>query len=402
MTVPASPHNIRNLLTTTGTLGATQPPAGPYGACTISAYGQGSGTIDVGGTWTGTLQFWMQTKQTQAIPAPPGGTPTTAAANFTALPCLPVVGGSFVTSTTTNGVWSFNVPAGEAVWVIATTISGTADVQINVSPAATASGLVLGAISGTVTTSGPSAVTGTATPLTSNGSVATLNISGAQFATARFVFTAPSGSQTLEFDYTIDGVNWIPSGQGAPYVRRLDVATANPSIVAGSTFTAGGTPASFDLNTYGASTWELALAGNVQAVRVKSLATGTATVIISGGLPYQLGVPVVATLFDMTSASNTAMTLNCMDAGGWSRATMFVNSGGTPSLNFQSTDDAGTVLANLVSTTTAGAQYTIGPGAITSQGGYGQPSASALPKRFQVVSAAVTSATSRVRVEIYR
>ena len=186
--------------------------------------------------------------------------------------------------------------------------------------------------------------------LLTTGDIVQLNIDGAHWATARFVF-ATGTSQTLEFATTNDGVNWLPSGQGACFVKRLDAVSANPTIVFGSTATMSGASYSFNINTYGASTWELPLAANVQAVRVKALSTITSAnlVTVNYGLPYQLGVPVAATYADLLTATNTALLVVGLDLTGWSSIMSYwVTVGGSSSsAAMNALDDAGSSIGSI-------------------------------------------------------
>lgn len=241
-----------------------------------------------------------------------------------------------------------------------------------------------------------------------NGQSSVLSISGAQYAAVRFQFSGTVSSQTFEFDYTIDGVNWIPSGQGAPYVKRVDAVSANPTIVFGSTATVGGIAKSFNINTYGASTWEMALAANVQAVRVLALSTGAPLnqVTISSGMLVGSPGSTSATLFDETSATNTQLSLVNLDFSGWV-ATLIsatVPSGGTGAVQYL--DDTGTAAVNSLSFASGTSSYVTGgvnsfPSS-ASMSGIAYSAMPGLPKRVSVFIVATTALTSRLRIEVRR
>ena len=253
----------------------------------------------------------------------------------------------------------------------------------------------------------PSPVSGS---LATSGNTVVLPISGAFWATARFQFFGTFASQTLEFDYTIDGVNWLPSGQGAPYVRRIDTASANPTIIFGSTATVGGNSLSFNINTYGASTWELPLAANVQAVRVKSLSTaGGVTVGISAGLPYNSWNSVTATFFDVTSTSNTALDTGTLDVSGW-RNTLYILQdalgAGPVNVNLYWVDDTGSPFQALTSNGALSSQAVgaLGVGAANTGGATGVTNGSGIvqPKRIRATIGAASATSGRIRLEVQR
>jgi len=239
-----------------------------------------------------------------------------------------------------------------------------------------------------------------------------VQMSGTQWATARFVFAGPcTASQTFEFDYSIDGVNWIASGQGAPYVKRVDAVSANPSVVFGSTATVGGNSLSFNLSTYGASTWELPLAANVQAVRILALGSPgvglVPTVTVTGGLPYVPNVPITATMFDVTSAADSAINSALIDLSGWRNYTLLVVTPAGGGFTLQDPDDTGTNDSNVAiagasvsgfmtassTFTPTGASFTLATG-----GSLAVP----WTKRMNFINNAVVALTSRNRMTVFR
>ena len=343
----------------------------------VSTTTAGEVGISISGTWTGTLVFYVN---------------------------LGNLGYTSVGSTVSNGSWVFPVGGAQSFCVAFNTSAqtGAALVVLNSTPAATqAAGVVLA--SGSISTISVPTI---------------LAISGTQWATARFAFTGTLSSQTLEFDYSSDGINWTASGQGAPYVRRIDATTANPTTVFGSTATVGGNNLSFNINTYGASTWDLPLAGNVVAVRLLPLSAGAGAVTVTGGLPYVPGVPVVATLFDVTSIANTALDTLVLDLSGWSTLTAtYVTPAGGSGKVYLVGDDGNSIFggslgaggtasflaaasAFCTATFSSTQAVTITSGSsITGQGtvALGPPG-----KRMDFFAAAVAGLTSRIRVEAKR
>lgn len=223
--------------------------------------------------------------------------------------------------------------------------------------------------------------------LVSNNDTVAVAVSGQQWATVRVDFDG-SGNPTVQQEYSIDGgVNWL----AAPYAKRLDLVSANPSVTA---------------NIAGASskqTWEVPLPGNCTNFRVRQTAgTTAANVIISGGALYTPGVPVVGVLYDLTSGTNTAINTGTLDLSGWTTVQHdFVPSGGALSAAIFEADDAGTQLGNIASftagTTTSGG---LGPG-VTVGGTAGAVAATAsipLPKRAVYNSNAIAAQTSRIRL----
>lgn len=222
----------------------------------------------------------------------------------------------------------------------------------------------------------------------------TMPVLGTQWATAR-VQVATAGTATVTLAFASDGLgkNWI----AAPYARRLDLVTANPSVapLSSSVLVSGGV-------------YEIVIPGNCTHVQAQCAAAGTATSLtLLGGLPYVPGVPVVGVLFDVTSAVNTALDTGTLDFGGWATAQGFIS---TPALGAGSVtqiDDAGVSIGSLL-TFPAAASTWIGfgtgasaaTGVISVAGYWAVPIA--LPKRLRWQTAAVAAVTSRIRIEVRR
>ena len=153
----------------------------------------------------------------------------------------------------------------------------------------------------TTTADGAATVTGPA-------STAALALSGARWASVYFPLNGASGTMTQQ--YSVDGgVNWLTG----PYVKRLDVVSANPAVTATITSASG--------------TYEMPLPGNTTNVRLSGASGGTVT--IAGGLPYVTGVPVTATLAEVTSV-NVAYDSGTLELAGWSSVFVEGSAGVTP------------------------------------------------------------------------
>jgi hypothetical protein len=223
--------------------------------------------------------------------------------------------------------------------------------------------------------------------LTILGDTVVLPIKGAEWASVKFTMAGGSGnSLTAEFSND-GGVNFV----AAPYSKRLDQVTSNPTelAVAGQAVASG-------------STWETPLPANCTHFRLRvSTGGGSAqTATITAGYPYTPGMPVTAVLNDQVTATNTALDTGTLDTSGWSIVLHdFTMNGGTPAFSIQEVDDAGTTLANLVTSAVA---FTggIGPG-VTIGGTAGLVPATAsipLPRRMRYQSAAIVGQTSRIRL----
>ena len=153
---------------------------------------------------------------------------------------------------------------------------------------------------GQVTLNGGSLLTG--------GDFVIATVSGATWASVKVAFGTNSGGMSVTVAYSNDGgVNYLTSGAGAPYLKQLNSVTANPPVIGfGNT-----SPSSF-------FTGEFPLAANVTNVKITSLSTNAAGLIvaITGFQLYVPGAPVTAVLYD-TSALITGANGTQFDVSGW-------------------------------------------------------------------------------------
>ena len=223
----------------------------------------------------------------------------------------------------------------------------------------------------TTTADGAATVTGPA-------STAALALSGARWASVYFTLNGASGTMTQQ--YSVDGgVNWLTG----PYVKRIDVVSANPAVTATITTASG--------------TYEMPLPGNTTNVRLSGASGGTVT--IAGGLPYVTGVPVTATLAEVTSV-NVAYDSGTLELAGWSNV-LVEGTAFTPAvLLITSIHSDGTGTAALISTSTSGQFQMLG--AAPSAASQGTGVASMKPIRGRVQYANAGASTSYVHIMAYR
>jgi len=202
---------------------------------------------------------------------------------------------------------------------------------------------------------------------------------GTQLASVQWAVTA-AGSGAITTEYTDDpngqlSLNWKPT----PYSKRLDVQSVNPAV-------APWVNAAPVVGNY-----ETPLPGNCTAFRIRYQTAGTQTAVsITPGLPYVPGVPVTATLYDVTSALNTAIDTGTLDISGWASALVIhLSSGGVPGFVDNALSDAG--LLYQASTATANAFIW-----------YGVGGTKALNKRMDFSSTAIAAQTSNIRIEARR
>lgn len=219
---------------------------------------------------------------------------------------------------------------------------------------------------------------------TGSASTTTLAVSGARVASVSFVFTGASAQQQISLD---GGVNWI---SGA-YVKRLDLVSANPTVTASIT-----TP----------GTYEMPIPGNCTNVR---LAASSGNVTISAFQPYVPSTPVTATLYDVTSAVNTALDTGVLDFSGWQDLTSTWQQPSTITGSIIQYDDAGAAMAanTLVATPSnfngvlvSDARAPLSPtGTAVASIGY-WPFPWVKRSRWQTI--AVAAVQSRIRIEVRR
>jgi hypothetical protein len=236
----------------------------------------------------------------------------------------------------------------------------------------------------------PITSSGASGTLAATGDVVRLPALGIQWTNVRFSVLS-AGTATATAQISIDGgTNWIAS----PYGKRISTVSANPTVqaISSTTLVTG-------------DTWEIPLPATATHFRLLCGAGGTTTsVSIVGGLFYLPGVPVVAVLYDVTSATNVALDTGTLDVSGWLGVQHdFVMSGGTPAFSMQEVDDAGVSLANIVTGTAAFMGCLGYYGIIGGTSGIVVSSSFlTLPKRMRYQSAAIAAQTSRIRLVAYR
>jgi hypothetical protein len=337
-------------------------------------FGESVVSLQIAGTWVGTLVFEGSQDGGQTYPI--------------SLPMFVPPGLSAVaTSATANGNW-IGQPGGLTNVRARCTAytSGGAIVQWG---AGTANGPVTVSVS-------PGAslapVTGT---LTNSGDTVTLPISGGQWATARFAVSTVV-SQSIVAEVSIDGgKNYFASA----YPKRTDAVSLNPSVVPANT------TLPFNPSGYGGtSAWEVALPANATHFQLRALGVGPNTATLSGGALYTPGMPVTAVLYDVTSAVAGALDTGTLDTSGWVSLTL-----GAPTLGTGATwavyglDDAAGLIGPLGSNgSVAGTYFGIGPGGFLAPNTTGGPPLP-LPKRVRMVTnASGTTTANRFRIEARR
>ena len=247
---------------------------------------------------------------------------------------------------------------------------------------------------GPFTTAGGGPCSGT---LLTTGDQVVCPAQGGSWASVKISFGLSASPANQTVSYSIDGgTNYLPSGSGAPYLKRVDAVTANPSVIAFAATSVTGVTAAY----------EFPLAGNVTHVKVAATSTGVnaQTVTISGFMPYVPGVPVTAVLYDVTSLANTALDTGIIDLSGWSQLAWgtIIPAAGTGS--FAGVDDTGVQYKTIITANVG--SFTGGFGAgITNGGTAGGSTGTAsimLPKRIEVTTTAVATLTSRIRLEVRR
>jgi hypothetical protein len=227
-------------------------------------------------------------------------------------------------------------------------------------------------------------------PLLNSTDVVALAIAGLDYATARFT-VQNAGTATATAQISVDGgVNYV----AAPYAKKVSAVSANPTVqaIVGTTLVT-------------ADVWEVPLPGNATNFRLLCAGSGTVTsVSLAGGAPYVPEVPVLATLYDVTSGTNTALDTGTLEVGGWwALSYLFTMNGGAPAFSIQEVDDAGTSTASII---TSAAALMGGFGLGTTLGGTAGLAAATSqlqpPRRIRFQSGAIAAQTSRIRLQARR
>lgn len=237
------------------------------------------------------------------------------------------------------------------------------------------------------------------------GSIALINeavtiaLSGGLWATAKATFGATASGIALATEVSSDGgVNWIPS----PLAKDVTTVAANPAFLASGTGAVG----------YSSKAWEVPLPANATHFRVRATAAlGSAlSVTLAGGTPYVAGVPIVATLADLTSAVNTAIDTGVLELNGWTSELANFTTSGVASTLAQAVRIGSNGAANgganiaVAITTTQNLEVTYGQGVAntTTSTNVSQIGGGAMPRRGQYLLAATVAQTGRVIVEVRR
>lgn len=201
----------------------------------------------------------------------------------------------------------------------------------------------------TVTASDPGA--GVSAFLATANDAAVVKAEGRLWASVQWQVTV-AGSGTLTAEVTSDRslVNWV----AAPYSRRIDASSSNPSVSA------------FQNATPVAGTFETPLPGNTVAFRLRYQGGGTTTALfLSAGTPYVAGNPITATLGDVTEGSTGAgIAATVFDISGWSATAYSFTTPTTQVFSLKFLDSAGaTVLPTITTTAASSAAITLSPDA---------------------------------------
>jgi len=208
---------------------------------------------------------------------------------------------------------------------------------------------------------------------------------------------------SLQGEISLDGgVNWISSA----YALNQGVVAVNPAVTA--TMVPAGA----------VSTWNTPIPGNSVRCRARAtVVTTPGTIYVYNGDLYVPGSPVVAVMFDVTSAANTQVDTGILDTSGWTglRVTLVTPAGG--SAKIYAVDDlgnsgfggglgsGGTAALLMGAGATLIYEFASQMGAtITSGAGSGQGviAGGQMFKRTSVNNAAVAALTSRVRIVVSR
>ena len=251
---------------------------------------------------------------------------------------------------------------------------------------------------GLVVAAAGQSVPATTGSVSTTGTVATLAIYGADWATAR-VTVSGSTTSSLYWQVSSDGgTNYSTSS--APYSQRVDLVAAYPSVTS---------------TLVGAGTWEMPLPGNATNVRVVVLATGSSvTATVSPGRPYVPGVPTKATMFSGVGSSSSTYTTGVLDLSGFSRMLFAAQASGVPPLGWISAgwvgDTGSYVQQNWIYDNNSSSAFIAAAGLGTSfynlgapgGGGVLQVGVSMMPKRVQFLAVPVSGSTVTMLLEVER
>ena len=255
--------------------------------------------------------------------------------------------------------------------------------------------LSLPAVAAQGTTESSATFTGVRGSMDTTNDTVRLNVTGNQWATVKFT-VGLGGAATVTTQITTDGTNYFP----APYSRRLNVVSANPTVqaIAATTLVTG-------------DVWETPIPGDTVAFQITCAGSGSlTTVTISGGRPYVVGVPVAAVLADVTEASiGAGVAAFTQDTVGWSNVLVM---GGSPTgvvWSIRQLDDAGSNISGVAVTFTAAAggaatlSHFGGNTTSATVGGSAQSTYGNLTRRMAwSLPAGGTVSQGRIRIEAFR
>jgi hypothetical protein len=203
------------------------------------------------------------------------------------------------------------------------------------------------------------------------------------------VQVANTGTQVGSWfvDYSVDGINYGPIYHACGMDQAL-----YPSVT-------------YDLSTQGRR-YDVPMPGTVTHVRFAhgTTVSGNALATLTTGRPLVPGNPVVAVLYDVTSAVNTAHN-QTFDLTGWTGVSAWYSaSGGVPLFSAYDVDDAGTARSTLGTSVASSTYGAWGAGQTRNMGGndFAATNKIHLPRRMNFQSAAIPGFTTRIRIEARR
>ena len=254
-------------------------------------------------------------------------------------------------------------------------------------------------------TLGPVGYAANLVQLAASGATTVLPINGALWASAQIIFNAASSGTTFAVEYATDNayqLNWFTSGLGAPEIVRIDTASSNPSVVPanGSTFV----PFSF---ASGVCSFMFPLPANACAVRIRQTNSGAASFVgIAPGLPYVAGCPVVATLYQGVSGTNSAVDTGTFDLSGWTSASAICIPTLATGVTYSAIDDTGASRSLYVQTAPATTGLTVAlaraPGGVAQFAGNPTIGGMIMTKRMRFQAAAVAASATYLSIEAAR
>lgn len=221
-----------------------------------------------------------------------------------------------------------------------------------------------------------------------------LPVRGSDFATVKITLTG-TFSGTITWEVSKDGAtNWYASA----YATRIDASSSNPTVAASITGTT-------------ATTWELPICGQTTHVRARCSAftSGSFTASLAPLKPYVPGMPITATLFDVSTSAGANNNTGTLELGGWTSAAalIVVTTAATGTATHNVVDDAGaaTVIGTAASLATGSYVWipSLGTAVVPNATltGVATP-ALPLPKRWSIVTTGATTSAQRILITVRR